>query len=208
MNVAVIVATFGDESWRAQGEKTAAEAAVMHDVPVYPVHDVTLADARNKGGEQADAEWLCFLDADDALQPGYFDAMANFSGYDEHADTEWLNLYVPMVQYVTDGVAEMPRDLNDGRPLIEVNHAVIGTLISKQLFTELHGFGDEPIYEDWALWLRAERAGATLHDVVGAVYIATRRRRSRNLGPSPAFAQGWYWRIRRTEEAARQALAR
>jgi glycosyltransferase involved in cell wall biosynthesis len=39
-----------------------------------------IADARHRGAERADGDWLAFVDADTVLVPGYLDAMLHFAG--------------------------------------------------------------------------------------------------------------------------------
>ena len=73
MDVTTIVATFGNQRvWVPLAEKAAA--SVDHG-EVIRYHGKTLADARNTAARRATTEWLCFLDADDSLAPGYMEAM-------------------------------------------------------------------------------------------------------------------------------------
>lgn len=217
MKVSVIVATFGEERWHA---KALARAVPSIDAQTFRPHDIlvihgrTLAQARNAGAAEAEGDWLCFLDADDELEPGYLAAMAaaldvwaadSYTGEHGHGPEVLL---VPAVRYVEERrvmrVGE-PRVLNDGRPLIDINRAVIGTLITRSLFDEAGGFAEWPIYEDWALWLRCETLGATLVDVPDAVYRAYRRPVSRNT--HNASAHRYYDEIRSAEIALREGRA-
>lgn len=213
LDVAVIVATFGDLRWWDLAAERAVPSALREVAPerVHQVHGATLAEARNLAAAEVGTEWLCFLDADDELEPGYMAAMAaglagwaagSYSGEHGHGPEALL---VPAVRYVDgSGRPGRARVLNDGRPLLDINRAVIGTLIPRALFAEAGGFGDWPIYEDWALWLRCEGLGATLVDVPGAVYRAHRRPGSRNAGPDARRA---YDAIRAAEVAARGGQA-
>ena len=91
MNVTTIVSTFGGPDWERMGHRTARE----HDAIHVHLPTGTLAEARNKGAEAATGDWLCFLDADDSLAPGYLEAMraALPSG-----DGRWL--LAPAVSFV------------------------------------------------------------------------------------------------------------
>lgn len=194
MTVSIVVATFGEASWqRLARQRAIPSAAGQGAFEIIPVHldgpSGTLANARNLGAWKANGDWLCFLDADDELAPGYLQAMTA-------ALPEADALLVPAVQYVHLRRTTEPVVLNDGRPLTEINRAVIGTLIQRKLFLDLGGFNDLPALEDWELWLRAERAGARLVDVPDAVYRVHVQRRSRNAD------QSLYWDIRREFEAA------
>lgn len=160
MDVMVIVGTFGSSEWYTRGHAAAAATREHHGVESIHVHDATLADARNQGARLARSEWLCFLDADDALGPGYFPAMA--------AAASPATLLAPAVAY-GDGPAVTFAD----RELTHLNPCVIGTLVERDVFLTAGGFYDEAMYEDWSLWLRCATAGATIVHVPEAVYEAT-----------------------------------
>lgn len=165
MDATVIVGTFGDQEWVALAHERAIPSAETQDVPVIHVHGepqetygASLAVCRNAAAEQATSEWLCFLDADDELQPGFFDAM-------EHASAD---LRTPQVQYVRRRRVHAPMfwpegDLRDG------NHLIVSTLIRRDLFFEVGAFRDVLLYEDWDLWQRCWKAGASIEQVPGAV---------------------------------------
>lgn len=190
MDLTVVVATFGDRKWSELACRRAVPSAEPQ-APVVHVHLDTLANARNAGAEQATSEWLCFLDADDELEPGYVEAMA--------AGT--ADLRAPLVRYVSghrhavtqnmvpdDWVPEM---LRDG------NHFVIGTLLRRSMFLEVGGFKDWPMYEDWCLWQRCWLAGASFEVIHGAVYRAHVRQNSRNRSPSRQEKEATHHMIRR-----------
>jgi glycosyltransferase involved in cell wall biosynthesis len=184
VDVTVIVGTYGSAEWYEAGTRAVNAAAAWHAHPVLHVHAATLADARNRGATMADTEWLCFLDADDALAAGYFDAMA------ERALPE--TLLAPAVSY--NGAP--PQTFHD-RTIAHLNPCVIGTLVERSLFHEAGGFYDEPIYEDWSLWLRCVRAGAAIRHVPGAVYLARINPAGRNSADA-AMRRQWYRHIQRT----------
>lgn len=227
MNVSIVIATYGDDSWRDLALKRALPSCEALDTPPHEVrlvHRATLNDARNAGALAATGEWLCFLDADDELEAGYLGAMraAEPEPIERLATPDEVTagcelgiafdpacaLLIPAVRYLDrrgqpQGEAHIP-NAEPPRSLIEVNRAVIGTLIPRALFLDVGGFGDEPIYEDWSLWLRCVRAGAELVHVPRAVYRAHRRPRSRNTFRGDATA--WYWRIRNEHEGTVPAL--
>jgi len=186
VDVTVVVATFGDRArWDDLAERAVASAE-REGVPVVRVHGETLHEARNAGGERAQSEWLCFLDADDQLEPGYFEAMA--------AGT--ADLRGPAVRYVTTGRPARPKvwpamDLRDG------NYLVIGTLVRRSLFLQVGGFRDWPLYEDWCLWQRCSIAGASVETLPDAVYRAHVSMTSRNRAPGRAERERWHHEIRR-----------
>lgn len=187
LSVSVIVATFGHTRWKHLARTRALPSALDQGATeTFDFHlaEGGLAEARNTGAAHAVGDWLCFLDADDQLCPGYLDAMRNVM----HAWNLWRphdlvdnpRLLVPAVEYP----GAEPVIPAWGRPLIDVNCAVIGTLVPRHLFHEVGGFRDRlangdplpaPGIEDWDLWLRCVLAGARLTPVPEAVYCASSR---------------------------------
>lgn len=195
MEVTVVVATYGDPSW-AELAATRAVPSAAAQAPVVQVHGATLHDARNSGLDQVATEWVCFLDADDELEPGYLDAMARATG----------DLRAPAVRYVRDGRrparAALPRVAGhrhdcDADCLEWGNWLVVGTLVRADLVRSVGGWRDFPWSEDFDLWARCWKAGAMIKAVPRAVYRAHVRAGSRNRAPSPA-----------EKLAAHQAIAR
>lgn len=183
----ILICTYGDEDWVDLAYSRAYPSALAQGALEVVVHHDpggTLADSRNQAAADAEGEWLCFLDADDELADDYLEFMAEAWMLGAITD-DWSPLLVPAVSYVNpQGKAMPPRVLNDGRPLGEVNRAVIGTLVRRSLFLELGGFRDLPALEDWALWMACERAGSRLVDVPAAVYRVWARPMSRNSDQS------------------------
>lgn len=187
MDVTIVIATFGDaRKWRRMAERTAVPSAGRFGVPVVQVHADTLHDARNQGLAQVGTEWVCFLDADDELEPGYFDAMA--------AGTK--DVRAPAVRYVrpnglarvTPGVPRVAGHTHDcsTRCLLLGNWVVIGAVARAGLLRDAGGFDDHAWSEDWCLWSRCWLAGGSFEPVPSAVYRAHVRPDSRNRGASAA----------------------
>lgn len=180
MDVTVLVATYGDEVWAELARARAVRSAEALGVPVVHVHGESLHDARNKARHQAATEWLCHLDADDELEPGYFEAMSLATA----------DLRAPAVRYVrrkqsapptVPQVAGHEHDCT-AACLIEGNWLVIGTLVRAELVEQVGGWRDFEWSEDWDLWLRCKLAGASVEAVPAAVYRAHVRPDSRNRG--------------------------
>lgn len=218
--VAIVVGTFGSEAWKDRGRAlTEAMQQQFEDsdrvgAVVHTHASAGLARARNDGAGVAqnhDLGWLCFLDGDDTLAPDYMDAMFEAieleCSLDEADTTNRRMVMVPSRQWLdadTGVPDDEPEFIETGRPLMHLNRVVIGALVPTDLFFEVGGFDPGiPLYEDWHLWLRCERAGADFVDVPAAVYQARRSPEGRNFGQAKQQREGWYWRIRAAEERAR-----
>ncbi len=191
-SVSVLVCTYGEDRWRVLAAQRAIPSAQRQgavEVVAYHYPEGTLADCRNTAGAAATGDYLCFLDADDELAPGYVAAMRETAAQERQEA-----LYYPAVQYCRAGREDKPTLLGGGRPLIDLNRAVIGTLVPRRLFLELGGFGEEPIYEDWALWLRCSEH-VPLVPVEAAVYRVNVRSASRNSAVQK-LGRVWYDIIR------------
>lgn len=183
MDVTVAICTFGGSEWQQLAHERAFPSAHALDVPIVEVHADTLHDARNRALDLIDTEWICYLDADDELEAGYFDHMARGTA----------DLRAPSVRYVKNRhqpTPRMPRVAGHQHPctadcLEWGNWLVIGTLAPVALLREVGGWRDFPWSEDWDLWVRCWLAGATIEAIPKAVYRAHVRSDSRNRGIDP-----------------------
>lgn len=158
----VVVATFGSDDWADLGSATARNHDAVH------VHGDTLHDARNTAAEDADSEWLIYLDADDWLADGYVAAMAA-GVWDLRAPR--LRLHYPDRVVVPDLPA---------RDIERTNPCCVGTAIRRDMLLAVGGWPDLPGWEDWFVFLRAARRGASIEHIPAAVYEARVRPESRN----------------------------
>ena len=149
------------------------------------MHGTTLAQARNAALAQVTTEYVVHLDADDQIAAGYLEALL--------AGT--ADLRAPSVRYVRGArarTAVMPRVAGHhhactGECLPEGNWLVVGALARADLLRAVGGWEEWPLYEDWALWLRCWKAGATVEAIPAAVYVAEARPGSRNRAPDIAY---------------------
>lgn len=171
MNVSVLVATYGDPEWEGLAKTRAADSLIGQSAgEIVLVHEPngSVASSRNAAAEQANADWLLFLDADDEFAPGYVDAMR--AAQAKHPGDKML--FTPAVRQVRKGRSRPPFffpecDFRTG------NWIVIGTMIRKDFFQEVGGFDEHPHgLEDWQLWAKCAKAGATIVKVPNAVYVA------------------------------------
>lgn len=198
MNVSVLVCTYGDRVWSDRAQEAAKSAQDADETIVLHEDDATLAEVRNHAAAAAASDWLCFLDADDELAPGYLAAMHSTFERLQIGDVQTesgprpsrnaqlapLCLLVPAVEYRHPSWVRIaggpPRIPDWDRLLIDLNCAVIGTLVRRDLFHVVGGFREWQMYEDWDIWLRCVRAGARLIPVPSAVYCACVSPASRN----------------------------
>jgi glycosyltransferase involved in cell wall biosynthesis len=199
MSVSVIVATYGDHKWMDVAMKKARPSAVDQgaEVMTHYERDATIAAARNDGASEANGDWLCFLDADDELAPGYIGAMEAACGREANATRL---LFTPAVQVVRAGRAPGAPTFFKTVPLRDANWLVVGTLIHRDLFWEVGGFPDYPHgLEDWALWSKCVRVGATVVKVPDAVY---------RYHANPHSMHRQLWRDKKNQRAEHLRVAR
>lgn len=164
IDVTVIVATFGDARWPALALERAIPSA-RDQAPVIQFHgDVldtygaSLAECRNRAAAETSSEWLCFLDADDELRPGFFEAMARAEG----------DLRGPATEYVRNERVR-PAMFWPQSDIRHSNFLLVSTLIRREMFVDVGGFRDVPMYEDWDLFQRCSNAGAAITLVPAAI---------------------------------------
>lgn len=180
MNVSIVIATYGDQAWEDIGWARAYPSAVAQDpfeIIVEHQPGGTIASARNAAVARATGDWVCILDADDELDPGYLDAMTRARANRPEPDGGLL--LAPATAYVRQGrrAAPMFWPVSD---LQDTNWLVIGTLVSRELFHAAGGFhADDPHgLEDWAFWRACVKQGARPVQVPAAVYVAHQRAES------------------------------
>lgn len=168
MSISVVAATYGDWKWQTMSDRAVLSTYDQnaHEVIAHHEPDGTVTTSRNAAAQQTTGDWLCFLDADDELAPGYIATMLLAISHNDER-----TLLTPAVQTVrpgrTPGVPSFFREV----PLRQANWLVVGTLIHRDLFFEVGGFHEaEHGYEDWGLWSKCARVGATVVKVPGAVY--------------------------------------
>lgn len=174
MDVSVVVSTFGNFEWQLLAQQRALPSAYSFGVPVIYNHGTSLHEARNLGLSQVETEWVCFLDADDELEPRYFEEMELVDG----------DLRPPSVRYLgyTPGMPRLPDHHHAcvADCLAEGNWLVVGTVARTKLLRDVGGWRDFPVYEDFDLWQRCWLAGATVTPVPRAVYKAYSNSTGRN----------------------------
>ena len=191
--VAVIIASFGPdvEFWTRLGSRAAASVAAQTrppetiirrhwilETPRYPSLQryPSLGTLRNlAAGVDTEADWYCFLDADDELEPQYVEAMLAGTG-----DVRFPNVRI-LMDTPDEKIALPPAFMVQPKAsLFDGNHIVVGAFIRSSLFWHIGGFGNWDACEDWDLWLRAQISGGIIEHVPGAIYRQHWREGSRN----------------------------
>lgn len=210
MDVTVVVATYGDQKWVDLANERAIPSAEALGVPIVSSHGTSLQFARNAGLMQVETPWVCHLDADDELEPGYFEAMQ--AAADQLHNGNVACVIAPSVRYVEDGNLDvdpiMPRVVNHAHTctaacLTAGNWIVVGAVASTRSLKELGGWRDFPWSEDWDLWLRCHLAGVTIAAAPDAIYRAHVRSDSRNRAPDQAARTAAHLSILRANGLAR-----
>lgn len=173
MDVSIVVATYGTDPFYSKMAERALSSVEHLDYPVFREHlpNGTLADARNAGLKKTKTEFVCHLDADDFLEPGYFSAMGSVEGDIRVPARRW----VPPV-FDPPYIPKVGTHKHDctGECLRLGNWIVVGAVANTSLCKEVGGWRDLPALEDWDLWLRMWRAGATIARQPSAIYRAYR----------------------------------
>lgn len=196
MDVSVVIGTYGAPIWARLADMRAAPSAARLGVPVIRAHEDSLHEARNEGLDQVKTEWVCHLDADDELEPGFFEEIEAVEG----------DLRGPAVRYTRSGFntpARMPKvsghtHMCEADCLLIGNWLVVGTVVRADLVRAVGGWKPYPVYEDFDLWQRCWVAGVTVTAVPKAVYRAHRSPRSRNNSMSPGERRLVHYEIAKT----------
>lgn len=200
MDVSIIIATHGAETWADLAQTRPLPSAKREPAEVLIGHDPegNRATVRNALAEHATGDYLCFLDGDDELEPGYVAAMQK--AWEAEATPEPL-LLTPRVSYVVKGRRRPPKFW----PVTEVwsgNWMVLGTLVPRDLFMHVGGWrefdeSDWNEWDDWELWIRCQKAGARPVKVPKAVYIAHQEPTSRHRNLPHEHKVRWTYEIGR-----------
>lgn len=177
-DVTVVVPTCGSREWELMGDSAAANAERLGS-KVIRVHlpDGTVSEARNAGLHQVKTKYVVFVDADDDLDIKYFDnvelgadVIATAIQYSDMIGPQiprvWLHEHQGYKPHAGPCVGDC---LPDG------NYIHIGAFINVKAALAVGGFGEYPVYEDWALYLAMQQNGATFDTHYASVYLANTR---------------------------------
>jgi glycosyltransferase involved in cell wall biosynthesis len=156
---------------------------------------------RNFGIEQAKSEWICCLDADDALDPLYLEKvwlLALSGGWDVVSSaarcfgsrSDWM------------GVVQDPA-LGG---LLEENAVMTAALFRKELWRRVGGYRDfglgaDHLHEDWEFWVRCAAVGANFRNLDREALIRYRVHHSGSLSQQGGAVPDRQWQRQRIREA-------
>jgi len=175
MRFGVAVGTYGPDSWRSLAQRAVESAWAAGADEVVHVHTNSLALSRNTAGDQLSTDYLCFLDADDFLEPRFFDNV-------KKKIRSGKFIYKPYTRGIyTDGTQDSDPSLVPTRDMSLANHLIIGCPVRKLDFLSIGGFdGSLPALEDWDFFGRLILAGCKVIEVPGAVYRISVNPQGRN----------------------------
>lgn len=193
-SISVVISSYGEAKWDVLAQERPYPSVIeqgFHEVVINHSPDSTLAEIRNEGARQASGDYICFVDADDALEPEFSCAMDEAL---QQLARDTKALLTPAVKYFNGRTAPKPKiwpqmDIRDG------NWLIIGTLVPRKLFLKVGGFKEYGLYEDWALWGKCINAGAITVEVPDAIYVAYVNQKSRNRSRSRATMNYWHQAI-------------
>jgi hypothetical protein len=168
--VTVVIGTYGADEWKHRAATLATEVFETQTFTpeIVWAHRDSLAEARNTGAEAAKGDWLVFLDADDKLEADF----CSWIDYYRRHDALQADVFQTCVMgFNTEGfIEDAPVLIPQKYPLIHGNYLTIGSPVRREKFLEVGGFDEWPMLEDWALWLKCEKAGALFSSMPEAVY--------------------------------------
>lgn len=176
MTITICITTYGDDAWHELAWSRAYPSTIdqgADEVLVRHHPDLTIGPARNKTVGEATGTMIVCLDADDELEAGYIEALREGAArVAAQFGPLRTTLFQPAVRYIRKGRMQDPYLIPVG-DFRHDNFLVVGTMISRDLFTRVGGFEDlKHGYEDWSLWAKAWKAGATVTQVPRAIYNA------------------------------------
>lgn len=159
----IIIEGFSDDGSREkiQKKKWKNTRLVLQD------HRASIGENRLRGIEEAKGRYICMLDADDKLAPGYFKHAI------ELLEREHYDIVYPDLKYFEEDDKEqiMPDFYYDN--IFEFNQVSTPSLFRKS-FWEKNNIGysnSREIFEDWDFWMRMAKAGARFKHLNGFYHL-------------------------------------
>lgn len=179
MTISVAIGTYGNDHWKQTASRAidSAQNQTVSAHEIIHIHGSSLHDARNLAASKCTGDWIVFLDADDELDSKYLESMSQKISL---LDSD-LWLVQPSTLGIVDGREDPhPVVIPSKKSILDGNWMVIGTMVSKSVFTSVGGFSDLQMYEDWDLWIRCIKFGCKTTVCENAIYKVHVRNDSRN----------------------------
>lgn len=189
------------------------ELIIVHDGcekdPVlYPVaknivrrKNMGVARTRHEGVLISQSEQIIFLDADDCLDEYFIEAMIQTKAATK-ADIIYPNVLLwsnwSKEHPMKNAWHEAPDEVT-WEKMMEYNQVVVSSLIPRVLYDKIGGFGNEPILEDYAFFLRCMSGGYTFAKSKQSVLRYRQRENGRNRR-SHELKNQWYYKIKEEYE--------
>jgi glycosyltransferase involved in cell wall biosynthesis len=172
-DLSVLITCYNKEAYIDEAIKSILENTIkpleiilVHDGcdnPVAHVHAKTLILPKNVGVVKSRDEavrlskgnLLLFLDGDDKLPPNFIQKCILEM---PKADIVYPDMFLWYVNTDKNIYMDAPNTIN---PTVFFTKCGIpvSSMMKRNVYTELGGFGDYPVYEDWEFWLRALSKG-------------------------------------------------
>ena len=153
----------------ASGDATPELARAWSDR--LPVTVVELTDNQGPGGARraaiaaSDSDRIALLDSDDVWMPDHLESMIGL--HDRHGGVITADAlrWIPGRALATEGIEQsmpVPPRHRQHATILGQNFIFIGSLFRRDAYDEAGGFRDFRGPEDWDLWIRMVRNGATI----------------------------------------------
>ena len=156
-----------------------------------------VARTRHEGVLISQSEHIIFLDADDCLDEYFIEAMIQTKAATK-ADIIYPNVLLwsnwSKEHPMKNACHEAPDEVT-WEKMMEYNQVVVSSLIPRVLYNAVGGFGNEPILEDYAFFLRCMSGGYTFAKSKQSVLRYRQRENGRNRR-SHELKNQWYYKIK------------
>lgn len=123
--------------------------------------NVGVAKARDVGVKMSSGKLLLFVDADDKLAPDFIEQCGRVIGDSDIAYPNVLKFGNVEINKLVDAPKEVTPEYVIGKGESREFGLVVTSMIKREMYDELEGFRELPIFEDWDFWIRAMFNGYT-----------------------------------------------
>jgi glycosyltransferase involved in cell wall biosynthesis len=168
---------------------------------IYRKRNCGVARTRHEGVLLSKSDYIIFLDADDCLDEYFIESMVKMKAKTD-ADIIYPNVLLwanwdkehPIKNAWHESAEEVTHE-----KMMEYNQVVVTSLMKRALYFEIGGFGNEPILEDYAFFLRCLKEGKTFKKSPQSVLRYRQRQKSRNIS-NDELKNEWKFRIQEEYE--------